>query len=135
MKFKDNEGFYYEFELEKDFIPREMDLTFTRKQWASQHATKELGGFINHNILKINRDGFLDRVAIKTEDLEQLKEVKNFCRYMVESDNLLKLTQKYILRNFNIELFQKGIASTYKFYKMQDEIISKDEEVKKRPKI
>lgn len=139
MKFKDDESFYYRFELAVDFVSGDIAKTYARKEWARQHATKNLGEFAAKTFVGSELQVMTDRLVLITKEQEKIQEMKRFCHYMVESEILYNLTVAHVLEKFDLDALNKGLEQSYEkykfYYKLSNEVAPKAEETKKKPKV
>lgn len=148
MSYKDNKGFYYEFELTDDFIPHEFDKNEERRIKCKRYALMELGEFMREKFLNEGLTVDSDRIFLHTKDHKKIDEMENFCKFLMDNKILFELiTVSVEPRNpafriasnpmFRVKpgIWSNGLEKAYEVYKLSQELGEDTEESKKKPKI
>lgn len=139
MNFNEKQGYYYEFRLDMEFIPIEVTDVYSRRMLVAQHSMKQLGEFIQQNIVKEGLVFSPDRLFIISANMKDVRKIKNFCHYLIDDDKLLNISVKNILEKFNLDQFQLDLTSLHEKFNLnntlQKELVEKADNGKKKIKI
>jgi hypothetical protein len=135
MKVKQTEALYYQFELQKSFIPKKITENVHDKEMAIAYATRQLASFINDFIIcdhsiggtkRINTDVHYEKMTLITSDENEYKNIKDFCNYLIDSGELLNLMVNCFITGKNsFHQYGEGLKNahkTYEYLKLEKEI-------------
>src|SRR5579875_1196289 len=135
MKFKETEGYYYEFCLDMNFVPITILDNYGRRTWVANHVNKLMGEFISENIVKNGLNFSTDRVVLLSKNQNDINSMKNFCHFVMKNDALFNIALNHIIGKFDLDKFKCDLSKLYENYTLEKELTTQPMKEKKKAKI
>lgn len=135
MIYRENRSHYYDFELDIGFISNKFHLHPQQEQWLVLQTMNGLFSFAKEHIIDSGIRLEAEQIIVIHKSKKKVDDLQNFFNELISSGKLAEFALKHYLKTNDFDSFQNDLKRFYDHYKLDKEILPKEETGKKKIKI